>query len=314
MDTPPLFYPKDFIETAEGLLFAVVAHGIENGKVLCFLRYVLEASGWKKYPTHAANTYLQAHHPDYLHFSTRLAADLHAVAVPQISRHHQPRGRLEAIMRTLPQDAVEQDLYQLGRLLQRHGLDLASLGVTGSVLLGVQNPASDIDLVCYDRATFQHCRALVRDLIARGKLEDLTETDWRQSYQRREADLNYEEYVWHERRKHNKALINGRKFDLSLLNASEAEADGCQKYGAVTVQCKITDDSYSFDYPAQFVTDHPTIQTVISFTATYVGQAFTGEQVEVSGTLEQMANGLQRIVVGSNREARGEYIKVITQA
>ncbi|MDD2723112.1 MAG: hypothetical protein PHH59_03700 [Methylovulum sp.] len=310
MDTPPLFYPKDFIETAEGLLFAVVAHGIEDGKVLCFLRYVLEDSGWKKYPTHAANTHLQAHHPHYLHFSTRLAADLHAVAIEKITKHYQPRSRLAAIMQTSPDNAVEQDVYQLGRLLQQHGLDLANLGVTGSILAGVQNAASDIDLVCYDRTTFQLCRTLVRDLIALGKLADLTETDWQQSYQRREADLSYEEYRWHERRKHNKALINGRKFDLSLLNVDDGEEGDCQKLAAITVQCQIIDDTYGFDYPARFVVDHPTIQTIISFTATYIGQAFTGEWVEVSGILEQTAKGLQRIVVGSNREARGEYIKV----
>jgi len=310
MNKTPVFYPKDFIETAEGLLFAVVIQGLEDGKVLCCLRYVLEDSGWKKYPTHAANTYLQAYHPHYLHFSMHLAADLHAVGVAHISKHHQPRRRLQNIIKAIPQDAVEQDVYQLAWLLKKHGLDLAVLGVTGSVLAGVHNPFSDIDLVCYDRTVFQHCRTLVRDLIAQGKMAELTETDWQQSYRRREADLSYEEYLWHERRKHNKAMINGRKFDLSLLNASEAETEDCQKHGAIKMQCRIIDDTYSYDYPAKFITDHPTIQTVISYTATYVGQAQTGDWVEVSGNLEQTATGLQRIVVGSNREARGEYIKV----
>jgi len=43
-----MFYAKDFIETAEGLVFAVVASGIEQGKVLCFLRYVRKSTGLEK--------------------------------------------------------------------------------------------------------------------------------------------------------------------------------------------------------------------------------------------------------------------------
>jgi len=35
-----MFFAKDFIETAEGLIFALVAPGLEEGKALCFLRYV----------------------------------------------------------------------------------------------------------------------------------------------------------------------------------------------------------------------------------------------------------------------------------
>jgi predicted nucleotidyltransferase len=307
----PLFYPKDFIETADGLLFAVVAQELEHNKVLCFLRYVREKTGWKKYATDAANTYLLAHHPEYLHYSTRLDAPLHAVAIANIRQHHQPRQCLYKLQHTLPQDAVEQDLQQLIKLLHSNGVNLAEIGVTGSLLVGVQNPASDIDLVCYTRETFQHCRRLVRELIAQGELSDLSDADWQAAYQRRAADISLNDYVWHERRKHNKALVNGRKFDLSLLNEVEHEEGDCQKHGPITLQCQIIDDRYGFDYPARFTTDHPAIKTIIIFTATYTGQACNGERIEVCGVLEKTAAGLQRVVVGANREAKGEYLKVL---
>jgi predicted nucleotidyltransferase len=50
---------------------------------------------------------------------------------------------------------------------------------------------------------------------------------------------------------------------------------------------------------------------VVCFTATYNGQAFNAEQVAIAGQLEQDQFGVKRVVVGSNREALGEYIKVI---
>jgi hypothetical protein len=73
----------------------------------------------------------------------------------------------------------------------------------------------------------------------------------------------------------------------------------------------VVDDARAFDYPAEFKIDHKEISSIVSFTATYTGQAVSGEVVEVSGVLEQSEQGVKRIVVGSSREAHGEYIKVI---
>ena len=197
-------------------------------------------------------------------------------------------------------------------LFEQHGLDLTQTGVTGSLLVGVQNPGSDIDLVCYGRDVFHQCRAITRKLIEQGHLQALNDQDWQQSYERRSCDLSFDDYVWHERRKCNKAVINGRKFDLNFIDhCASPEAVVYQKCGAITLQCRVIDDAHAFDYPAEFKIDHQQISSIVSFTATYTGQAVSGEMVEVSGVLEQSEQGVKRIVVGSSREAHGEYIKVI---
>ncbi len=324
-----MFFAKDFIETAEGLIFAVVAQGLENGKVLCFLRYVHEASGWKKVATAPANHLLQQRHPDYLYYSPVLDAHLHAVAVDRIVQHHRPQHRLQQLIQAIRNDiardgvyaenlpgagsaAVERDLFDLCRLFERHGLDVTQLGITGSLLVGVQNHSSDIDLVCYGRPVFHQCRAITGKLIEMGQLQSLNERDWQLSYERRSCALSFDDYVWHERRKCNKAVINGRKFDLNFIDhKAGAETVNYRKKGIMTLQCQVTDDTFAFDYPAEFKIDHERIGSIVSFTATYTGQAVSGETVAVSGVLEQSEQGLQRIVVGSTREAHGEYIKVI---
>ena len=307
-----MFFSKDFIETAEGLIFAVVGQGTERGKVLCFLRYIKHNPGWKKATTESANAFLRQYHPDYLHYSPVLDAHLHAVAIDRIVKHHQPRRRLQQIMQEIRKDAIERDLFQLCDLLQQHGLDLTQMGITGSILIGVQKQSSDIDLVCYGRAVFHQCRVITRGLIKQGQLQELNDKDWQQSYQRRSCDLSFADYVWHERRKTNKAVINGRKFDLSFIDGSvRSESISYQKCGVITLQCKVIDDTHAFDYPAEFKIDHEQIDAIVSFTATYTGQAVKGETVEVSGIVEQTQQGVKRIVVGSSREAHGEYIKVI---
>jgi predicted nucleotidyltransferase len=307
-----VFFAKDFIETAEGLIFAVVAEGLEAGKVLCFLRYVHEASGWVKLETLSANKLLQQQYPDYLHYSSILDAHLHAVAIGSIVKHHQPKQQLQQLLQANQHDAVQLDLINLCGLFGQYGLDLAQTGITGSLLIGVQNQSSDIDLVCYDREVFHLCRAITGKLIQSGELQSLNELDWQQSYQRRSCDLNFADYVWHERRKCNKAMINGRKFDLNFIDCSAViKTVSYQKIGAITLQCRVSDDRYGFDYPAEFIIDHQDISSIVSFTATYTGQAVSGELIEVSGVLEESEQGIQRIVVGSSREAHGEYIKVI---
>ncbi len=307
-----IFLPKDFIETDEGFIFAVVAHGIEQGKVLCFLRYIKLDESWIKVDTDQANELLKEQCPSYLYYSALLDAKLHAVAIDKIIKHYQPRERLQYILNKRQYDEIELDLIQLCDLLQEIGMDLSHIGITGSLLVGVQKQSSDIDLICYGRDVFHQCRASVAKLIRQNKLQDLTEEEWISSYNRRSCHLSFSEYVWHERRKGNKALINGRKVDLNFIDdTSNTDTMSYQKCGMITLQCLVMDDTYAFDYPAVFKVCHGEYDSIVCFTATYTGQAIAGEMIEVSGKIEQTLEGLKRIVVGSSREAIGEYIKVI---
>jgi len=315
------FLPKDFIETAEGLLFAVVQAGTEKSdgkeKVLCFLRYIKNGEGthkrWQKIDTTSANDYLKSHYPDYLYHSPILDTNLHAVEIDRICNHKQPKQRLQRLLQQSSFDKVERDCFELCALYSAEGVDLAKVGVTGSLLIGTQQSGSDIDIVVYDRQLFHEIRQATAKLITQAKLSALSMEDWREAYSRRMCALTFNEYLWHERRKLNKAVINGRKFDLNFVSSDAG--NNIKKYhklGSLSVSCTVTNADHAFDYPAEYQIDHPVITKAVSFTATYNGQALAGEKIEVSGLLEQAEDGAQRIVVGSSREAPGEYIKVIS--
>jgi uncharacterized protein len=313
------FLPKDFIETSEGLIFAVVQAGIEQSegknKVLCFLRYVRSdrnAGRLRKLETSAANDYLKEHYPCYLHHSLVLDTDLHAVEINRIHQHYQPKNQLQQLLSQLSLDKVERDCYDLCRLYSEEGADLTKLGVTGSLLIGSQSSGSDIDIVVYDRELFHFLRTITGRLIGQAKLSQLHPEDWREAYDRRACSLSFEEYLWHEQRKYNKAMVNARKFDLSFVGGDKAdEITQYHKLGAIALEAKVTNADHAFDYPAEYKIDHPHIAAVVSFTATYNGQALAGEKILISGLLERSKDGAQRIVVGSTREAQGEYIKVV---
>lgn len=306
------YLPKDFIETPEGLIFAVVAAGEEEQRVLSFLRYQRSDAGFRKFSTAGANTWLAERHPAYLHYSKARDVNLHGVPLAQIAHHHQPRQRLRELSLSHSDDPLERKLRRLLQQFGKHGLDIGEIGITGSMLIGAHNERSDIDLVFYRREAFFKARQAIKTLLDDNQLHPLDDALWRDAYERRGCSLTFDEFLWHEARKYNKAAIQQTKFDISLL-AQDKWLDLFQysKHGSHRLCGRVTEDRYSYDYPARYTIDHPEIREVVSYTATYAGQARSGEPVEIHGQLEISAVGHRRIIIGTDREASGEYIKVL---
>lgn len=306
--------PRDFIETAEGLVFAVVGLAGEDERIPAFLRYVPDPrKGHRKVGTDEANAFLRKYYPQYLHHCGHRDAWLHGVPKTHVSTCHRPRERLRHLLQRAPQDDLETRLQKLLKLLTGHGVDLGHLGVTGSMLIGRQHAESDVDLVVYDRATFFRVRRAVRQLIDSGQLHELDDSAWCDAYARRGCELSLEEFLRHEKRKGNKGMVDGRKFDIALVadtDSLEPEA-GWRKAGMRRIRARIVDDDRAFDQPARYGLDHPEVSEIYSFTHTYTGQACAGEWVEANGQLEIAPDGRQRLIVGSSREAPGEYVRVI---
>jgi predicted nucleotidyltransferase len=303
------FLPRDFLETAEGLIFAVVEAGVEDGQALGFLRYRREDGRWRKVGTEEANAWLAKRHPEYLFHSPLRDAHLHGVPMSRILRHHQPRRRVRELLEHGARDAVERKALALLDWLDHCGVAAEHVGLTGSLLIRAQRPDSDLDLALYGREAFDATRAAVREGVKRGVLQELSEALWRDTFARRACSLGEAEFRWHEERKFNKAAIDGSKFDIALVSATPPPPPG-RKRGALVLRARVVDDRRAFEQPARYRLDHPAITEALSFTHTYVGQAQIGEWVEIAGQVEETGEGL-RIVVGSSREARGEYIRVL---
>jgi predicted nucleotidyltransferase len=311
------YLPKDFIQTKQGLVFAVVSYQAHEGKVGCFLRYVRNGDAWKKIDTEQANQLLRQSYPEYLYQSTQFDAMFHAVAVKDIVEHHRPETRLQYVLQQEPRDNIEHKLHLLIPILVRFGVNCDFLGLTGSMLINQQCSTSDIDLVVFGRKNFQKTRQALKSAIHSGELRDLDLTLMNNNFHRRAGELSFDEFSWHEYRKYNKASIDGTKFDIGMVClSSEIQQDDeqYQKQGMRTIITKVVNDLHAFDFPAVYLVDNKLTPEVLSFTHTYVGQAKKGELVEVSGAVEcNIATGKCRLIVGSTREAEGEYIKVINK-
>jgi len=297
---------RDFIEDRDGWLYAVSAYD-NSDRVGCVLRYVPDPRGersngdgvrYRKLEFEEAYAKIAAEKPSYADRIQRLPHG-------DIARVFKPEEELE--------DCAGRD-HRIRKLLEIFSLPPGSIGITGSFLCGLEVASSDIDLVVYGHDWF-FAQETLRTAIANGVVEDLDDAMWRRVYRKRNPEISFEEFILHEIRKWNRGVIEDTYFDL-LYTRSYDELDRMitgpgDKDGKMTIEALVTDASLAFDNPAVYAVRHSDISKVLSFTHTYSGQALAGETIEAGGVCER--HGDERwLIVGTTREARGEYIRSLT--
>lgn len=290
----------------------MVSSSVDDGHALTSLRYVRRGTVLTKLSTDEANEYLHRHRPAYLAHSSLIDAMIHRVPLGDIARVHRPDERLSELRAEGAGDDIEARVLRADRALVACGADGERLGLGGSLLLGAQHPGSDIDLVVYGRQAFEAGREALRAGIEAGQLGTLDDEQWKEAWSRRASDLTLQEYVGAEKRKLNKALVDGTRVDLTLVVAFDEEIPErgpFRKLQRLAITADVTDARAAFDHPARYQVRHSEVSEVVSFTPTYAGQALAGETIAAAGWLEEDAVGRRRLVVGTSREARGEYIK-----
>ena len=297
---------RDFIGDPEGRLYAVSAY--DNGeRAGCILRYIpdpdgerVNASGsrYHKLEFEEAFAYISREKPEYADYIQR-------IPLADIRRVLKPEEEIGTVMRRNS---------RVSRLISILNLPDRTYGCTGSLLCGLENEGSDIDLVVYGR-TFFAARDLLKKATQKGSIASISDATWDSIYRKRNPELSKDEFLTHEKRKWNRGQIDTVYFDILYTRPYHAlnpfplgKGNSC---GLLTIQARVTDASLAFDSPAVYRVNHEKISRVLSFSHTYSGQALAGELIEARGVCEE--HGDERwLVVGTTREAKGEYIRSIS--
>jgi predicted nucleotidyltransferase len=188
------------------------------------------------------------------------------------------------------------------------------MGVTGSLLPGLQNETSDVDFVVYGKYWFTARDAIEGEKKRSGPIEDISMEMWERIYKKRIQEISFEEFVVHEKRKGNRGMVEGTYFDLLFVRdweqIKETIARG-KDIGTMRIEATVTNADLAFDSPAVYKVEHPEIDHVLSYTHTYAGQALPGELIEAQGVVERVGEK-KRLVVGTSREPKGEWIRSLT--
>ncbi|MDK2790934.1 MAG: uncharacterized protein PWP15_1443 [Methanothermococcus sp.] len=352
---------RDFVEVEEGF-FAVNTYYHPEDRIISFLRYLnLEKIGnevLKKYEldpkdirtlngkkyikvaeTGKAYEILKEYYPEYLFYDEFNDVLLHGIPKDRVKNILRPHERLEEILNS-QNNEYEEKCAKLANILNEYGLDYKNMGVSGSTVLKLNNKNSDIDFVIYGMKNHKKAREILEETFKDGKLSPLSDEFWQKAYKKRIKDgtLSYDEFVWHEKRKFNRGVVDGVMFDLLATREWDeiTENYGSKKYenlGFVKIEATVKNDDYMFDNPAVYEVEdvkilntdgldlnYEDIKEVVSFTHTYAGQCFEGERIVVRGKLENVIfsnkgeknnKNYKRVVVGTSREAFNEYIKLV---
>jgi predicted nucleotidyltransferase len=299
---------RDFIITRDNWIFSVVDYYPENEKNLrCLLRYIPSEAGervnregkrFKKMDFEEAYAFLEKSKPSYV-------KDVHIVPYEDVKLILHADEALRSIKD--PKVIKLIDLFSSGSIPHE------KMGVTGSRLCGLAGEKSDIDFIVYGEAWYR-AREILIEAKKKGLIEEVNPEMWHTIYEKRKPELSYEEFLAHELRKGNRGMIDGTYFDL--LYVRDWKEIGTPLGRGIEVRrdiikARVLNAHYAFDSPAIYDVEHREVKQVLSYTHTYAGQALPGEVIEASGKIEQFSDG-RRMIVGSTRAARGEWIKSLT--
>ncbi|MCZ7384869.1 MAG: nucleotidyltransferase domain-containing protein [Candidatus Methanoperedens sp.] len=295
---------RDFIITHDDWIFAVADYCHEGG-IRSILRYVPDPGGkrgtdkkYRKLDFDDAFVFMKKERPEWV-------SDVHIIPWDSVKQILAPNERLPSLVKK------NSKVRTIVNTLKAIPLD--KMGVTGSLLAGLENESSDIDFIVYGSSWFK-----ARDIIARAKTEknpitEISDEMWHEIYRKRKPELPFDEFLRHELRKGNRGMVGGTYFDLLYVRDWE-DIVPCLRgrdIGYETIEATVTNADFSFDSPAIYKIDHPEISYVLSYTHTYAGQALVGERIEARGVVEVVGN-LKRLVVGTTREPKGEWIRSLT--
>ncbi|MFZ3166637.1 MAG: DNA polymerase subunit beta [Candidatus Methanoperedens sp.] len=296
---------RDFIVTKDDWIFAVADYCHEGG-IRSILRYVPDPQGtrgtgkkYRKMDFDDAFIFMRKARPEWV-------SDVHIVPWDSVKEILAPDKRLPQIT------AKNEKVKAIVKSLEKH-VPLENMGVTGSLLPGLEIGSSDIDFIVYGSSWFTARDIIRREKQKKNPITEISDDMWQDIYKKRMPDISFDEFLLHEIRKGNRGMVGGTYFDLLYVRDWKDIAP-CLRgtdVGNKTIEATVTNADFAFDSPAIYKIDHPEISYVLSYTHTYAGQALVGERIEACGMVEIVGN-MKRLIVGTTREPKGEWIRSLT--
>lgn len=296
---------RDFIVTKDDWIFAVADYCHDDG-IRSILRYVPDPQGtrgtgkkYRKMDFDEAFIFMRKARPEWV-------SDVHIVPWDSVKEILAPDKRLPQITEK------NEKVKAIVKSLEKH-VPLENMGVTGSLLPGLEIGSSDIDFIVYGSSWFTARDIIRREKQKKNPITEISDDMWQDIYKKRRPDISFDEFLLHEIRKGNRGMVGGTYFDL-LYVRDWKDIEPCLRgtdVGNKTIEATVTNADFAFDSPAIYKIDHPEISYVLSYTHTYAGQALVGERIEARGMVEIVGN-VKRLIVGTTREPKGEWIRSLT--
>lgn len=320
----------DYVETREHLIFTVKGLSHPEGRTIAYLRYIPDSKGERRrgdslrfrriYDLGESTAYLRTNFAKYLHFDEEREMLLQAVPNTEVIKVYRPvEGLAEMRERTI--GVLEETAVRFAEAISKEaGLSLRSIGVSGSLLLGLATASSDIDLIVYGEENCRRAYESLKRLRGREdwvspydaqRVMEVTRARWGETG----VDLN--RFIQIEMSKVLHGLLGERDYFIRLVkdwSDINEERVAYRPLGTVMIQARIEDDSDSIFTPCSYLVEdcrflegavQGVVEELVSFRGRFTEQARRGELIEARGKLERVTTEkgrYLRLLLGDPRD------------
>jgi len=322
----------DLIETFDGNVFDVKGLVHPPGKIIAFIRFTPDPRGnrtrvnihyRKVYPLHERYSLLRERFPQYLVYDHVFNEWLCEVPIEAVKRHYKPINHLRKLRQKRQFDQPEKETLEFAELLKKDAKILWNkLGVSGSQLVGLHTPKSDIDLIVYGSQNcyrvYDSLRTLMNDKDSSVKLYNMGELRRLFDFRSKDTVMSFEDFVRTESRKVLQGKYKSRDYYVRCVKGWNEinEQYGTVHYqpvGYAKIKARIKDDSQRIFTPCHYRigkvetiegTQTESIKEIVSFRGRFCEQARKGETVIAQGKIErvreQTGQEYHRLLLGNN--------------
>jgi predicted nucleotidyltransferase len=325
-----------YLETQEGFFFAV--KGLEHppDRWIAVLRYLPDPktgtrekdgkSYRRLYGFKEQVQWIEKVCPQYRAYDQVFRTTLQSVLRSQVRNIYDPRQKLHELTQATVRDGLEEDVVDFTGLLEKEArVPASSLGITGSVLIGMHADHSDIDIVAFGEDGCRKVHQTLGRLLADSSCKELRRLDAKgmeELYAQRVVDskMGYSEFVHLEERKVNQGTFRGRPYFIRFVK-EPFEAGGVYgqlHYTPITrekLQAAVVEDRDAIFTPCRYGLSEtqttgkkrmPDLNEIVSVRGRFCDQARIGDHIRATGTLERVQDGQgvirYRLLLGNSRE------------
>jgi len=323
----------DIIETFDNIFFDVKGLVHPPNKVVAFIRFVQDPKGDRKrngvtyrkvYALSERYALLKRAFPQYLVYDPVFDENLCEVPTKDVRRHYQPVSRLRELRRKGAVDETERLALTFIEILKEIcNIPWRKLGISGSILVRLHTPTSDIDPIIYGsescRKVHASLKTLLEDEKSSVKAYDLEGLQRLFDFRSGDTAMSFEDFVRTESRKVLQGKFRGRDY---FVRCVKDWAEVTERYGSVhyraegygKIKAQVIDDSEAFFTPCRYEIENveilegvrvKPIREIASFRGRFCEQAKIGEGVIAQGKVERVQGAEEsvhyRLLLGNRK-------------
>ena len=304
----------ELIQTENHVVFDVKGLIHPPNRLIAFPRYIPSRQGKrydqenlysKIYSFNERFNFLRKNMPDLIVHDLVFDETLCEVPTGMIVKHYDPVEKLRSLRISKNLGALELKVVHLAEeLKEASGIPWSSIGISGSVLVGLYTLKSDVDPVVYGeencRKAYDALKALLEDKESQFKTYTIEELQTLFDFRSKDTIMSFEDFARVERRKAFQGMYEGTDYFIRFVKDWNQVT---KQYGDIhyknsgysKISAIITNDSEGLFTPCTYKIDNVTvvegtklepITEIVSFRGRFCKQAQKGEAVIAQGKVE----------------------------